>query len=125
MLPTADEVFADTELTLPQAGTLDAIGVWAGCTVAELSRRTPKTQQAISQLVAKLEKLGLVERRLGPRRGVGLYLTPEGEAARTDGNRREAELERRILERLGAAGTDELRRTLEQARAALSETRDE
>ena len=120
MLPLGDEVFADSELTLPLAGTLDMIGTWPGCTAAELSRRTPKTQQAISQLVAKLEQLGYVERRLGPGRGVGLYLTTAGAAAHADGNRREEMLEERLRELLGDDTYTQLAATLEQARASLA-----
>ena len=86
MVPLADELFADGELTLSLAGTLDMVDTWPGCTAADLSRRSPKTQQAISQLVARLEKLGYVERRVGSGRGVGLYLTAAGHAAQADGN---------------------------------------
>ena len=57
MVPIFDEVFADSELTLSLAGTLDMIGVWPGSTTAELSRRGHKTQQAFSQLAARLEKI--------------------------------------------------------------------
>jgi DNA-binding MarR family transcriptional regulator len=67
----AEEQFDEAQLTMATTGTLDLIGTWPGSTVAELSRRTPKTQQAISQLVAKLEKRGYVERRVGQGRGVG------------------------------------------------------
>ena len=55
----------DTPLTLPALGLLDMVSLWPGSTVGELSRRTPKTQQAISQIVSRLEKLGYIERRLG------------------------------------------------------------
>lgn len=125
MLPLGEESFADSELTLPLAGTLDMIGTWPGSTAAELSRRTPKTQQAISQLVAKLEQLGYVERRLRHGRGVGLYLTPAGEAAQTDGNRREELLEERLRELLGDDTYVRLRDQLERARLSLSAERTE
>jgi DNA-binding MarR family transcriptional regulator len=119
MVPLADELFNDGELTLSLAGTLDMVGTWPGSTAAELSRRSPKTQQAISQLVAKLEKLGYVERRVGPGRGVGLYLTAAGEAAQAEGNRREQQLELRLRELLGEDTYTQLRDMLERARAGL------
>jgi DNA-binding MarR family transcriptional regulator len=119
MLPLADALFEDTELTLPLAGTLDQIGHRPGSTVADLSRLQPKTQQAISQLVSKLEKLGHVERRLGAGRGVGLYLTPSGERARADCAEREEALDARLRELLGEPTFAELRDGLEQARPSF------
>jgi DNA-binding MarR family transcriptional regulator len=113
----AEEQFDDADLTMATTGTLDLIGSWPGSTVAELSRRTPKTQQAISQLVSKLEKRGYVERRIGQGRGLGLYLTEAGAAARAAGNAQELELERRLQELLG----EEL---YERVRSLLNETRD-
>jgi DNA-binding MarR family transcriptional regulator len=116
MLPLADAAFEGTELTLPLAGTLDQIGHRPGSTVADLSRLQPKTQQAISQLVNKLEKLGHVERRLGNGRGVGLYLTPRGEQARVECGRREEAIEARMRDMLGEATFERLRDSLEQSR---------
>ena len=119
LLPLYDEIFADTELTLALSGTLDEIGTTPGATVAEISRRTPKTQQAISQAVAKLEKLGWVERRLGPGRGVGLYLTAAGEEARHDGDAREARIEVRLEALLGTTVYGQLLAALAQASRQL------
>jgi len=121
MIPLADELFADGELTLSLAGTLDMVSTWPGSTAAELSRRSPKSQQAISQLVAKLERLGYVERRVGPGRGVGLYLSTAGEAALADGNRREDALESRLRELLGEETYAQLGELLERAGASLAD----
>ena len=107
-------------MTLPMGGILDMINTLPGATAAELARHTPKTQQAVSQLVSRLEKLGYVERRVGPGRGVGLYLTPAGEAACLEGNRREEELEGRIRELLGDQTFTRFRAQLEKANAGLS-----
>lgn len=119
MVPIADDVFADGELTLSLADMLDMVDTWPGSTTAELSRRSPKTQQAISQLVAKLEKLGYVERRVGAGRGVGLYLTAAGGAAQSDGNLREERLEQRLRELLGDETYAQLGEMLERARVSL------
>lgn len=115
----AEEQFDTPHLTMATTGTLDMIGTWPGSTVAELSRRTPKTQQAISQLVAKLEKRGYVERRIGKGRGVEVYLTEAGAAAREAGNALELQLERRLTELFGAELYAQLRAVLQQARARL------
>lgn len=123
VLPLADDLFAHDELTLPLAGTLDLVGTWPGSTAAELSRRSPKTQQAISQVVARLEKLGYVERRVGTGRGVGIYLTEAGRAAQAEGHRREEELELRVRELLGEETYTQLRETLEQANLRLRRQR--
>jgi DNA-binding MarR family transcriptional regulator len=105
---------ADTSLTLPSLGVLDAISTWPGITVAEISRRTPKTQQAISQVVARLEKLGYLERRLRPGRGVGLHITPAGQKAHREGTAREATLEQHLHDLLGTDRYNQLRTLLEQ-----------
>ncbi len=119
LVPLMDQTFADTELTLALAGTLDEIGTTPGATAADIARRGVKTQQAISQLVAKGEALGYVERRVGPGRGVGLYLTPAGEAARADGIAREDQLERALAELLGSDVYEQLADALERARPRL------
>lgn len=121
--PIADREFAGSELTLSLAGTLDMIGLWPGITAAGMSRKGPSTQQAVSQLVVKLEKLGYVERRVGGRRGVGLFLTAAGERARADANRREDELEQRLREVLGGDVYAQLVEQLQIARERLA-TRD-
>ena len=112
---------ADTPLTLPSLGLLDIIGAVPGITVAEISRRLPTTQQSISQTVARLEKLGYVERRLGPRRGVGLHITPAGHQAHDEGTARENALDQRLEDLLGAERHRELSALLEQARELLSD----
>ena len=111
----------DTPLTLPALGLLDMVGVWPGSTVSELSRRTPTTQQAVSQVVARLEKLGYVERRLGAGRGVGLYITDVGTAAREQGHRREEAYERKVRDLFGEARFQQLKQLLEEARELLEQ----
>ncbi len=124
MIPLMDEAFGDSELTLALSGLLDEIGATPGATAADISRRSFKTQQAISQATAKLEKLGYVERRLGAGRGVGLHLTASGEAARADGIAREEHMEVRLRESLGTDTYEELVRALERARARLFHNED-
>lgn len=114
---------ADTPLTMASLGILDTVGASPGTTVAEIARHTPKTQQAVSQVVARVEKLGWVQRRVRPGRGVGLYLTDAGEQMRVEGERREQRLEADLRARLGDDRFSQLRTLLEEARARLSDAR--
>jgi DNA-binding MarR family transcriptional regulator len=120
MAVLAEQQFGAGMMTMATTGTLDQIDTWPGTTVAEMSRRTPKTQQAISQVVARLEKAGYVERRVGRGRGVGLYLTPAGSAALTSGRVLELRLEQRLRELFGDALYEQVRDVLQQARARLA-----
>jgi DNA-binding MarR family transcriptional regulator len=118
-----EAALADTPLTLPSSGMLAYVDAEPGITVAQLSRRIPKTQQAISQVAARLEKLGFLERRLGHGRGVGLYVTEAGHEMAAEARRRESEIEIRLRELLGDERHDQLRRLLIESRAILQEKR--
>lgn len=111
--------FAGTALTGPSKGLLDQIGEQPGVTIADISRRLPTTQQAISQAIARLEKLGYIERRLGLRRGVGLHLTEAGARARDEGGRVEEALEQHLRDWLGDDDYAQLSALLERARDQL------
>ena len=111
----------ETPMTLPALGVLDLVGAWPGSTVSELSRRTPTTQQAISQVVARLEKLGYLERRLGAGRGVGLYITDAGTAAREQGHLLEESYERKVRDLFGETLFQQLKQLLEEARELLEQ----
>jgi DNA-binding MarR family transcriptional regulator len=110
---------ANTPLTMPALGLLDIIEALPGITVAEISRRLPTTQQSISQTVGRLEKLGYIERRLGPRRGVGLHVTEAGHQAHHQGRGREKALDQRLEDLLGAERHRDLCALLEEARTLL------
>jgi DNA-binding MarR family transcriptional regulator len=118
-----EAALADTPLTLPSSGMLVGVAAEPGITIAEISRRIPKSQQAISQVVARLERLGYLERRLGSGRGVGLYVTDAGRAMAQRGLAGEGQLQERLRELLGAARYDELSRLLAEARQILREAR--
>ena len=114
-----EAALAGTELTLPSSGMLISVLAEPGITVAEISRRMPKTQQAISQIVARLEKLGYLERRVGHGRGVGLYVTEAGRGMAEQGLAGEQRLQERLRELLGAERYDELSRLLADTRRIL------
>jgi DNA-binding MarR family transcriptional regulator len=118
-----EETFAGTPLTVASGSMLIAILEQPGLTVAEFSRRIPKTQQTLSQVVARLEKLGLIERRLGPGRGVGLYLTGAGREMARDALAREQEVSARLRELLGDDRAAALTELLRESRAILRQAR--
>jgi DNA-binding MarR family transcriptional regulator len=118
-----EAAFAGTPLTVASSSMLIAVVEEPGMTVAEFSRRIPKTQQTLSQVVARLEKLGLIERRLGPGRGVGLYATDAGRELAEDAVAREQTVTARLRELLGDERTTALTDLLRESRAILREAR--
>jgi DNA-binding MarR family transcriptional regulator len=118
-----EAVLADTPLSLLSIRMLAAVLAEPGITVSEMSRRIPKTQQAISQVAAQLTELGLIERRLGSGRGIELYVTKAGEKKAQDGLRRERELRLRLRELLGDERHEQLERLLRESREILREAR--
>jgi DNA-binding MarR family transcriptional regulator len=116
-----EAALAGTPLTVASSSMLIAVLEEPGMTVADISRRIPKTQQTISQVVARLEKLGLIERRLGSGRGVGLYVTGAGREMAQVAAARERELSARLRELLGEELSRELTELLSESRAILRE----
>ncbi len=112
---------AGTPLTLPSSGMLTAVLAEPRITIAEMSRRMPKSQQAISQVATRLEKLGMLERWVGSARGVGLFVTDAGRAMAEVGLARERELVARLRELLGNERYEELSRLLIETRAIVHE----
>jgi DNA-binding MarR family transcriptional regulator len=112
-----EAALASTPLSLSTLGVLDWIAACPGITVADITRRVPTSQQAISQAVARLQNLGLVERRVADGRRTALYITRAGADARALGCEVEADFERRLEEALG-------RDRYERLRELLAETRD-
>ena len=113
---------ADTPLTMPSSGMLLHVRDAPGITVAEFSRRIPKTQQTISAVAARLEKLGLIERRLRSGRGVGLYVTQAGAEMAQEVAAREEDFTARLQELLGDQRASALMDLLRECRAILRET---
>jgi DNA-binding MarR family transcriptional regulator len=113
-----------TPLSQSALGVLDWIATQPGITGAEITRRAPTTQQAISQVTTRLQKLGFIERRLSDGRGVALFITPAGAQARADGNAVEERFEERLQELLGRDRYDRLLQLLEETRALVVELDD-
>jgi DNA-binding MarR family transcriptional regulator len=115
----AEPLLADIQLSLPSIGAVERIAAYPGITASELARQAFKTQQAVSQVTSRLERLGYIERRLGPGRGVGLHVTKLGRVALADGSAREAEIDARLQEMLGVQDAEQLRALLRRLREAL------
>ena len=114
-----EAALADSPLTVAASSMLIIVFDEPGMTVAEISRRIPKTQQTISSVVARLEKLGLIERRLGAGRGVGLYVTGAGHDMAQVALARERETNARVCELLGDERSAALTELLRESRAIL------
>jgi DNA-binding MarR family transcriptional regulator len=111
-----------SSLTLPSLGMLDIIADSPGISIAEIARRAPKSQQAVSQVVARLEKIGLVERKLAGARTIGLHLTAAGNRVHAEGAALEVAFEKELELMLGRDRYERLRKTLLEARPLIGST---
>jgi DNA-binding MarR family transcriptional regulator len=115
-----ESTLTGTSLTMPALGLLQKIVERPGVTIAELARTGPRSAQALSQITARLERLGFIERRLATEgRGVALHLTEAGERARKRGIRIEADFETGLADELGLERYEQLCQLLEESRTIV------
>ncbi|MDQ2804559.1 MAG: MarR family transcriptional regulator [Pseudomonadota bacterium] len=115
-----EAALAGTPLTPASSGILDAVAANPGTSIAALARWLPTTAQGISQIVGRLERLGYLTRTLGTRgHGVALHVTPQGEQAREDANRRISDADSDLAKVLGQRRRVQLVALLQHARQAL------
>jgi DNA-binding MarR family transcriptional regulator len=71
---------AEHELSVAQYGTLILVAEQPGITVAEVARKVGSARQSANEMLAGLERAGLVERRAHPkdRRAQQVFLTTAG-----------------------------------------------
>ncbi|UGQ11959.1 MarR family transcriptional regulator [Yinghuangia sp. ASG 101] len=87
------------DLTTPQYATLGIVAKYPGCSNSDVARRVGSTRQAANEMLAALERDGLIERSPHPsdRRSKRIHLTALGEQRRVEAAKavscREAELE--------------------------------
>ena len=117
----AEQAITNDTLTLPSIAILDQIARQPGITISEIAQRTPKTSQAISQVVARLEKLDLLQRRLIDGRRIGLFLTNAGTTAHDQAATAQHEFEMRLHEAIGGKDAEQLRRLLTRIAPAIAE----
>jgi DNA-binding MarR family transcriptional regulator len=110
-----------THLSLPLAGILFSLGREDGLSSAELARRETVTAQTMNQLVTRMVKRGLVERRRHASHGriLTLHLTDDGRRALEETLGRAAAAERRMLAGFSASERDRLVRDLNRCVEAL------
>jgi len=72
---------ADQGLSVAQYGTLLLLAESPASTIAEVARKVGTARQSANELVAGLERAGLIERRTHPndRRAQQIHLTPAGQ----------------------------------------------
>ena len=115
-----ESALADSRLTLAGLGLLENVNARPGITIAGIARRAPQTQQALSQVAARLETLGYLERRLADRgRGIGLHLTAAGARARTSAHEAIETFEAELATVLGAGRHARLLDVLEETRTIV------
>ena len=108
---------SDSGLTPASHGVLDLISSNPGTSIVEMTQSIPTSVQAISQIVGRLERRGLITRRAGPRgRSVALYVTREGDRAREDAEALLEEGATVLRSALGVAEHDQLVHLLDHAR---------
>lgn len=110
-----DAALKEVGVTTPQYAALSVLVEEPGLSNAQLARRSFVTPQTMNQILARLEALGLIQRRAHPEHGRVLqaYLTQEGERLREECQRRVAAVEERMVSGLS---TIERRRLLEALR---------
>jgi len=92
-----------------------------GLAGATLARRLNVTPQAIASLAARLETLGLIERRTHPRHSQvqELHLSEAGHSALRAGDAIMEHLEQQVIDLLGADDSDHLRVVLDRLATSL------
>ncbi len=117
-----EPLLAGIQLSFPAIGALERIAASPGITASGLARQAFKTQQSVSQVTNRLERLGYIERRIGRGRGVGLHVTRAGEAALIDGAACEQEIDATLQGLLGPGDAEQLRALLIRLRQRLIDT---
>jgi DNA-binding MarR family transcriptional regulator len=118
-----EEVLQPLGVTLYQYTALSILERRGGLSSAQLARRTFVSPQASNQLVALLERHGLVERRVDDsnRRILRMWLSDEGRKMLAACHRAVDQIEERMLSDFTASQVREFRACLGRSLAALSE----
>ena len=118
-----EEVLQPLGVTLYQYTALSVLERRGGLSSAQLARRNFVTPQASNQLVALLERQGLIERRAdtGNRRILRVWLSDDGRRMLAACHRAVNEIEERMLSVLTAVQAREFRVSLERTLAVLTD----
>ena len=95
-------------LTVPELTTLSVLRTRPGLSNAQLSRRALTTPQSMNEVIAELERRGLVERRVDPSHGriLRAQLTDAGEQLLVDVDPVVAQLQEEMLAEVPAEHHD-------------------
>jgi len=117
-----DEVLRPTGVTTQQYTALTVLARRTGMTSAELARSSFVTAQAMTDVVAGLERRELITRTADPAHGRRLVisLTPRGQALLAELGDAVAAIEEQMLSRLTADERSGLRDVLNRCREALT-----
>ena len=122
-----EEVLRPVGVTLHQYTALSILERRQGLSSAQLARRHYVTPQAMNQLVASMERDGLIERRADDdnRRILRAWLTDHGTDVLRACHRAVDRLERRMLSALSADEAAAFGEALERCLIALTESADD
>ncbi|WP_405418763.1 MarR family winged helix-turn-helix transcriptional regulator [Pseudonocardia alni] len=117
-----EEALRPLGVTLAQYTALSVLERRGGLSSAQLARRHFVTPQAMQQLVAAMERDGIVERRPDPdnRRILQVWLTPHGDATLACCHAAAGVVERRMLDALEPDQAEVFADALERCLAALA-----
>jgi DNA-binding MarR family transcriptional regulator len=118
-----EEVLRPHGVSLHQYTAMSILERRGGLSSAQLARRHFVTPQAANQLVALLERDGLIERRPDPvnRKILRAWLTEQGQRTLAECHSAVDELEEQMLTALTPAQAREFRRSLERTLTALTQ----
>jgi DNA-binding MarR family transcriptional regulator len=118
-----DEATIELGLTTPQYAALSSLQARPGTTSAELARMAFTSAQAMNQMVAALERKGLIQRESSPhhRKQLGIFLTDRGQECLRLCEERADEVERRMFANLSASEQRTLARLLRRCSSALAD----
>ena len=120
-----EDVIAPVGVSLAQWTVLLQLLVDPGRSAADIARSSVVSQQAVSGLVTRLERDGLLTRTPHPEHGriQQLTTTPEGERVAMDADGAVRDLEADLREWLGEADAETLRQLLVRVREFLATRR--
>ena len=110
-----EEALRDSDLTAAQANVLAELAYGHPRSNAELARLHSVTPQSMVEILASLERNGLISRSAKPNRGRAMpaELTKEGHSQLLSVHLAMRHVEQRLLTALSAADTSQLRKLLE------------
>jgi DNA-binding MarR family transcriptional regulator len=117
-----DQATSEVGLTTPQYAALSSLLVRPGSTSAELARMSFVSPQSMNQMIAALERNGLIQREASPhhRKQRLIFLTEHGQACLRQCEDRADRVEQRMFAELSVAEQRTLARLLRVCADALT-----